>query len=309
MLTRHGFGAAATYAPDRTVWFDLADPTDEERAEVERTTGLHLPSRERIRGVELSSRFAREGDALFLNVPYFAHAADQPPTPVGIVVDAAHLVTIRFADSPAFAHAADAMAASTRAGDGVDAFVQLIEETVGQLADRMEETAAKTGSLSHKILEEPTHRTKMLRATLAEVGRLESRMSRARLTSTGLIRVLLFVQESAPDWLGKERLARIKSAHRDLDVLCELDSQLTEKQQFLLDAVLGFINIDQNDVMKVMTVASVVSIPPIVLVGIWGMNFTHMPELKWPYGYPMALTVIALSIVLPVIWFKRRGWL
>ena len=309
MLTCHRFGSEPADAAKDGAWFDLADPSDEERTRVEHATGLRLPSRERIRGVELSSRVGVEGDALYLNVPFFAHEADQPPTPVGIAVDAKHLVTIRYAESPAFAQAAEAIAAYTGPGDGADAFVALIEQIVGQLADRMEETAVKTGALSTKILDERTHRTAMLRATLGEVGRLESRMTRARLTSTGLMRVLLFAQESAPDWFDKKRLARVKTAHRDLDVLCELDAQLTEKLQFLLDAVLGFINIDQNDVMKIMTVASVVSIPPIVLVGIWGMNFAHMPELKWPYGYPMALTVIALSVLLPILWFKRRGWL
>ncbi len=121
----------------------------------------------------------------------------------------------------------------------------------------------------------------MLRATLSEVGRLESHLTRTRLTMTGLLRIIVFTHESAPDWIAKADAARLKLAHKDLDVLCELDGQLTDKLQFLLDAVLGFINIDQNDVMKILTVASVASIPPIILVGIWGMNFVRMPELKW----------------------------
>jgi len=291
-----------------SVWFDLQNASADEVRLVERATGLALPSQEQIRAVEMSSRVRCDDNALYLNVPYFTHDEDQPPTPFGLIVTPKFLVSIRYADSPAFGIAAEALHAA-KERSGASAFTGLVGAIVGQIADRMEAITAKTGALSLRILGEQKHTTSMLRATLSEVGRLESHLTRTRLTMTGLLRIIVFTHESAPEWIGKADAARLKLAHKDLDVLCELDGQLTDKLQFLLDAVLGFISIDQNDVMKIFTVASVASIPPIILVGIWGMNFVRMPELKWPYGYPMALTAIALSVIIPVLWFKRRGWL
>lgn len=311
MLTchvRNGEGAPSDAADDDVVWFDLVDPTDAEQQRVEAATGFELASRERIGGIEMSSRAALVGDALYLNIPFFAHSDDAPPTPLGLVLSARHLVSIRYGESAIFQPPAQRMNASAPASAST-AFVGMVESIVGQLADRMEGVTARIGRLSTRILSDEKHQTRMLRATLSEVGRLESRLTRTRLTSTGLLRIVLYTHENPPAWIPGTEVARLRVVHKDLDVLCELDQQLTDKLQFLLDAVLGFINIDQNDVMKILTVASVVSIPPIILVGIWGMNFVRMPELKWTWGYPMALGAIALSIVLPVLWFKRRGWL
>lgn len=102
---------------------------------------------------------------------------------------------------------------------------------------------------------------------------------------------------------------RIKLIQKDLASLTEFEQQMGDRIEFLLDSVLGLINMDQNEVMKVMAVASVVGIPPTVLVGIWGMNFAFMPELKWHDAYFWALGLIGLSMVLPLAWFRRRGWI
>jgi magnesium transporter len=174
----------------------------------------------------------------------------------------------------------------------------------------MEDTAAEVGHLSTRLFGE--HRRKKdgaLRTILGEVGRAEARLTRARLASTGLLRIVMFAHDNPPEWIAKAELPRLRSAQKDLEMLGELDTQLTDKLQFLLDAALGFISIDQNDVMKVFTVASVAAIPPVILAGIWGMNFQHMPELSLAHGYPLALGVIALSIIVPLLWFRRRGWI
>lgn len=291
------------------VWFDLLDPEPDELQHVERATGLRLPSRERIGSIEMSSRLGLDDDALCMNLPYFADDVAKSATPLGLVVTPKHLISIRYADSTAFERTAAALHEAHKPLGSVDVFVELVGATVAQIADGIENVAATTGTLSMRILAEQQRPTSMLRAVLADVGRLESELTRTRLTMTGLLRAIVFAQDGAPAWFGKAQTARLKIAHKDLDALCELDGQLTDKLQFLLDAVLGFINIDQNDVMKILTVASVASIPPVILVGIWGMNFVNMPELKWPYGYPLALGAIMLSVIVPLLWFRRRGWL
>lgn len=314
MLTLHGSHRralrwqAGAPIPADTLWLDLVDPDTGEVTAAESFAGTRLPKRDDMAGIELSNRASTEGETLRLNVPFFAPNDEGPMTPLGIVLDAAHLVTLRYTDSPAFLAAGDEIAVNDVDG-GVAAFLILIEAMVGRGADRMEGIAGNVGVLSGKVFTDTPHRTDALRAMLGEIGDAESKLTRVRLTMTGLLRILTYAHEHEMSWIDTSDLPRIHNAQKDLAALCEFDAQLTDKLQFLLDAVLGFINIDQNDVMKVLTVASVAAVPPVILVGVWGMNFTHMPELHWRFGYPLALIAIALSIALPVLWFRRRGWI
>jgi magnesium transporter len=124
----------------------------------------------------------------------------------------------------------------------------------------------------------------------------------------GVQRIVSFVRAKKPDWMADAVEVRLRVVDHDLRTLDEFDDQLTNKLQFLLDATLGFISTDQNHVMKVLTVTSVATIPPLILAGIWGMNFKDMPELNWHWGYPMAIGVMLISMALPVLFFKWRGW-
>jgi magnesium transporter len=91
--------------------------------------------------------------------------------------------------------------------------------------------------------------------------------------------------------------------------LTDYQVHLSGKLQFLLDATLGFISIQQNDIVKALTIASVVGVPPVLIAGIYGMNFRVMPELGWSFGYPLALAVMGVSALMPLAWFRWRGWL
>jgi magnesium transporter len=101
---------------------------------------------------------------------------------------------------------------------------------------------------------------------------------------------------------------RLEAVGKDVASLNAFQAHLSNKVQFLLDAVLGFITVAQNDLFKILTIVSVVGIPPTVVAGIYGMNFKFMPELSWTWGYPFGLAMIALSTIVPLIWFKWRGW-
>jgi magnesium transporter len=104
-------------------------------------------------------------------------------------------------------------------------------------------------------------------------------------------------------------VTRLKAIRSDVASLTDYEAHLSSKIQFLLDATLGFINIEQNEIVKTLTIASVVGIPPVLIAGIYGMNFKVMPELAWPWGYPFAPALIVVTALLPLIWFKRRGWI
>ena len=148
-----------------------------------------------------------------------------------------------------------------------------------------------------------------LRDVLQTVGRAGDLISRMRDTLLGVGRIVPYLREAAEEFLPPDLRTRLRTLRQDISSLNDYDGHLTNKVQFLLDATLGFISIAQNNIMKVFTITSVAGIPPVLIAGIWGMNFKHMPELDWGLGYLMALTVIALSAVAPLYWFRRRGWI
>jgi magnesium transporter len=149
---------------------------------------------------------------------------------------------------------------------------------------------------------------RMLRETLVEIGDMGERLSHIRDTLLVLQRAIPFVSEHGNEWLEILVKTRLKTAVADVQSLNDYEVHLTDKLQFLLDADLGFIATEQNDLFKVLTIASVVGIPPVLVAGIYGMNFHYMPELSWPDGYAFGLAMIVLSALLPLLWFKWKGW-
>jgi magnesium transporter len=198
----------------------------------------------------------------------------------------------------------------------VHLFVGLLEAIVDRLADVLEQTHTELDTISHRIfrgramqLGGSKHEDRTLRETLSAIGRSGDLISFIRDSQVGVGRIVPFVQASVKDWLPAELAPRLTALSQDIASLNDFDTHLNDKLQFLLDATLGFINIAQNNVMKVLTVASVVGIPPVLIAGIYGMNFKDMPELSWPWGYAYGLIVIAVSAVVPLAWFKLRDWI
>jgi magnesium transporter len=141
------------------------------------------------------------------------------------------------------------------------------------------------------------------------VGRAGDAIGNLRDTLLGMGRIVAYVLQIAEGWTPAELKVRLLTIKQDIASLNDYDQQLTTKTSFLLDATLGYINIEQNNGVKVLTVVSVVGIPPTLIASMYGMNFKHMPELDWVYGYQYGLTLIALSIIVPLVWFKIKGWL
>jgi len=148
-----------------------------------------------------------------------------------------------------------------------------------------------------------------LRSTLSRVGGVADHMSRIRDALLGLGRIAAYVMESGVEGAPPVNAARIKAIRADIASLTDYEAHLSGKVQFLLDATLGFINIEQNEIVKTLTIASVVGIPPVLVAGIYGMNFRVMPELTWTFGYPFAVGLILLSALVPLLWFKLRRWM
>jgi len=300
----------------KTAWVDLCEPTDEELAQACREYGLEIPPRAQLEEIEFSSRLQYEDDVFTISVPVTPHGenGEDVTSPLGFVLTKDLLVTIRFAHLHTFPGIIKRVERRTRTAP--DIFMVIIEALVDYGADRLEELRAEARAISGRIFHEKmseqyrrlAETNKMLRATLVEIGDMGERMSHIRDTLLVLQRAMPFVIEHGNGWMETAIKARLKMAAADVQSLNDYEVHLTDKLQFLLDADLGFINTEQNDLFKVMTIWSVAGIPPVLLAGIWGMNFHLMPELSWHYGYPMAIGSIILSMVLPLVWFKRRGW-
>ena len=307
---------------EEAIWLDLLEPTPAELAEAGRAGGLALPSREQVAEIESSSRLQAEGDVLTLSTPVISRTEGMlpSPSPLGFVLSPTRLVTLRWARLPAFDTYAARLGAGTSAPDSMTAFVGLLEALVDRLADVLEQVGRELDDLSGLIFHSRaggagtgpkrlSRQDSALRATLRRVGLAGDLVSRLRDSLLGLGRIAGFVPQAASGWMPASVAPRFAALRTDIASLNDYDAQLTSKVQFLLDATLGFLNIEQNNGIKVLTVVSLVGIPPTLIASIYGMNFKVMPELNWTYGYPYALTLIVLSVLVPLGLFKLRGWL
>ncbi|MGX5774738.1 magnesium transporter CorA family protein [Methylorubrum zatmanii] len=334
MISLHGPQGAVDHGglgsdgslPAQTVWIDLNDPTAEEAAKVERTTGIRIPSRSALSEVESSSRLRRNRDGLSLSTPMVTFdRSDFSLKPLGFLLTADHFVTVRYHDMRAFA----AVRKRVDDGDGDGStstrmFLLVVEELVDNLADLLEEMSGDLDNLSTRIFDfdagarpgarkgdatAPKRRDLALRRLLRSVGRHGKSLAKIRASLLGLGRITAFVKNECDQALGEDDLPRFDTLGQDIASLDEFETRLSDTVQFLLDATLGLINIEQNNAFRVLTVVSVVGVPPTLVASIYGMNFKHMPELDWAYGYPYGLALIAVSAVLPLVFFRVKGWL
>jgi magnesium transporter len=237
-------------------------------------------------------------------------------SPVGFILTNRFIVSIRFAELTAFTSVADLIRGDEHLRTSSGVFIALLEAFVGRGADVLERLGADLDKVSRSVFRgDVSHRrhtvrsNRSLRRVLSIVGATGDRLSLARDALLGFGRIAQFVATLEQDWFEPEFKARLAAIAKDVGSLNDYEGQLSNKVHFLLDAVLGFISIEQNDLFRVLTVVTVVGIPPTLVAGIYGMNFRFMPELAWSWGYPFALAVIVLSAVLPLAWFKWRGWL
>jgi magnesium transporter len=301
------------------VWIDLLRPTAEEIAQVTAATGLRIPTESQVSEIESSSRLAFERGAFYLSAPLVAVDADgeHELTPVGFVLSSRVLLTIHFVPLAAFEAYRDEGIAQPP--ESTEALLRIFELIVDRAADNLEHAGAACDELSRaafrgggaggKATQGTAKIASKLSAALRRIGATAEKISRLRDELLGLGRIGAYLEESGIAGAPRVNAVRLKGIRADIASLTDYEAHLSTKLQFLLDATLGFINIEQNEIVKTLTIASVVGIPPVLIAGIYGMNFRVMPELRWTLGYPMALALIVVSGLLPLWWFKRRGWM
>jgi magnesium transporter len=299
--------------PEATVWIDLVSPTLQEDKLVERMLGIAVPTREEMQEIEVSSRLYVENGARYMTATLMCHSDTAPKTtPVTFILAAHRLVTVRYDEPRPFAIVAHKLARLCPpkvSGDSV--LMDLLDAVIDRAADIQERIGGEVDQISHTIFEpdedmEPPSYNDVLKA-LGRKGDLTSKV-RESLVSIG--RLLLFLANEAEGmkW-PKDTRTQLQSMQRDVVSLTDHASYLTNKITFLLDAMLGVVNIQQNNIIKIFSVAAVVLMPPTLIASVYGMNFKHMPELDWHFGYPLAILVMVVAAVLPYMYFKWRKWL
>ena len=226
-------------------------------------------------------------------------------------------MTVRFAPNRIFDTYADRLPRGSTPNDaGVHIFVGLLEAIVDRQADVLEQVRADLDGISHAIFamgvgQKGGRKTEdaTLRRTLGQLGHIGDLISHVRDTQVGAARIVPYVEATAAEWLPKALAPRLTTLRQDIASVSDFDTHLNDKLQFLLDATLGFINIAQNNVMKVMAIASVVGIPPVLIAGIYGMNFKNIPEYDWAWGYAWGWGLIILTTLIPFGVFRWRKWI
>ncbi|HET9035019.1 MAG TPA: magnesium transporter CorA family protein [Myxococcaceae bacterium] len=316
--------ACASLSP-RAVWIDLLEPTREEELAVEAAIGQEVPTRDEMQALEPSSRLYQEGKVLFMAATLLAGSDTTHPerVPVSFILAPERVVTVRYAKSPrAFeVFAARWASKSAEYDSGLKTFKGLLDAIVERLAEVLERTGEGLDQLSLEVLSDGTTADSAttpprrpfqadFQRTLRRIGRLSDLASRARESLVSLSRLLTFFREAAKNEPGLAPAnPHMKAVADDLTSLGDHASFLSSKVSFLLDATLGLINNEQNGIIKIVSVAAVVFLPPTLVASIYGMNFKHMPELGWRLGYPMALVLMLVSAILPYVVFRRKGWL
>ncbi|HEX6981097.1 MAG TPA: magnesium transporter CorA family protein [Alphaproteobacteria bacterium] len=301
--------------PAGALWFDLFEPTPEEKIRVETALGIALPTRDEMREIEPSSRLYVENDASYMTATVLARADEPNPAsePICFILTRRALVTLRYVDPrPIATFASRLCRPRAPAGSGEDVLVGLVEAFVDRIADVLEKVGVDLDAVSHRIFDASRRAGESdLQAVLKTLGRNDDLVSTARESLLSLSRVVRFFGQAieADGRKGQKELKnRLKIVMRDVASLNEHAAFESQKVNFLLDATLGMINIEQNRIIKLFSVAAVVFLPPTLVASIYGMNFRHMPELDWTFGYPLALGLMVLSAVLPYLYFKRKGW-
>jgi magnesium transporter len=324
LLTIHDF-ANATYqpwptaadVPEGTTWIDAESPTSDENAFLKRALGVDPPSLAKMSEIESSSRLYRQGEAVCVTLPLPRREADGMvgAHPLALMVTPKALLTVRYEHlKPCDPQHLDASGMDRSHPTALGATVALLENVVDHLADELELLTARLDEYSRQIFAKPSRdRTKamrgsMLKNLIPDIGRLREFNSLVEETLLTLSRAVPFLESELAARLTPETRGRLERIDRDVQSLSSHEGRLSDKMQFLLDASLGLIGVEQNDIFKVLTIVSVIGIPPTLIASMYGMNFKNIPEYDWAWGYPYGLTLIACSALLPLAWFKWRKW-
>ncbi|GAC1389613.1 MAG: magnesium/cobalt transporter CorA [Variovorax sp.] len=299
------------------IWVDLESPTVEDKRWIKQYYGLSIPEDAMDEDIEESARFYEEDNGeLHVRSDFLIADAEEPRSVrVAFILNQHNddlrsrgvLFSIHDEDVPVFRLVR--MRARRAPGlieDAKDVLLKLFDADAEYSADTLENVYDELKQVSERVLS--GNMTDALASeVLGDIARQEDLNSRIRRNVMDTRRAVSFTMRSR--MLNGEQFEEARQILRDIESLDNHTAFLFDKINFLMDATVGFININQNKTIKIFSVASVALLPPTLIASVYGMNFKAMPELDWSMGYPFAIALMAASAVVPMLYFRRKGWL
>ena len=302
--------------PEEAIWLDLLEPAPLEEKQVEARLGIDVPTREEMREIESSSRLYEEEGALYLTATVVAKLDSEQPenAQITFILKGPRLVTNRYVDTLPFRrYSAYIERHPGSAASAPAVLAGLLEFIVNRIADVIERVSADVDACSADVFNRQKvkgqRRTQRdFRLLLEKIGQSGELIAKARESLVSLARLLAFVQQSETT-LAPDVRNRLRTLTKDVTAMSDHASFIGTNISFVLDATLGMINIDQNNILKIFSVVTVFLLPPSVIGAMFGMNFDLIPTAHEPWGFAAAVVLMGLSAVIPYLIFKHRGWL
>jgi magnesium transporter len=301
--------------PEEARWVDVMQPTPEEDRRTEAFLGASLPTREEAAEIEFSSRFYAEDGAVFMTATVLTGVdkGESELVPLTFVVAGDRkIATLRYNELRPISQFLARAGKTGSCASAPAVFLGLLEAVVDRAADVLERVSTVVDRINQGIFAARMERRggRRLEQMIGDIGVQGDLAAKTRESLASLERLIQYASLTLPGAFAKGgNKNRLKLIARDVRSLEDHVAFLSNKITFLLDATLGLISVEQNEVIRILTVAATIFFPPTLIGTIYGMNFTGMPELGWELGYPFAIGVMIASAVLPYLYFKRRGWL
>ncbi|MDD1781866.1 magnesium/cobalt transporter CorA [Enterovibrio sp. ZSDZ35] len=291
---------------ERAMWIDAHEPTDSERKLVSSLLKIDLPESDDVEEIETSARYFLDRSGLHVHSLFLSPSEGRHHTvTVACILQSQRLITIREGEVADFRLLRfRARKRQVRCNDVESLLVTLLEQKVENHADTLEDLHRESEKVSHAVLEDDDSD---LEESIAHLAKLEDSNGKIRLCLMDTQRAISFLLRHLQN--RNEHRETMHEISRDIDALMSHTTFLFDKINFLMDSTQGFINIEQNQIIKIFSIAAVVFLPPTVIASIYGMNFEFMPELHWKYGFAFAITLMIASGVAPLLYFQRKGWL
>ena len=306
---------AGAAIPGEAIWLDLIEPTPNEERQVESFLSIDVPTRDEMREIEASNRLYEEDGGLYMTATVVTKLDSDLPesTQITFILTGTKLVTNRYVDPLPFRRfIAYAERHPNSCNSPPSVLAGLLESVINRVADVIERVATDLDAASVEVFSASRSKRgafRDFRKTLERLGQNGELISKARESLVSLGRLLTFVQQSTTVPIPDDVRARFRTLSRDVLAMSDHASFLGTKVSFILDATLGLINIDQNNILKIFSVVTVFLLPPSVIGAVFGMNFSKMPWLHDTWGFWAAMGLMLLSAIGPFVFFKRKGWL
>ena len=292
----------------RPVWVDLEDPSPEEKSWIAVKFGLVIPADIIDDDLEESARFYEEDGAIHIRSDFLIDDDEAPRNVrVAFILHDNVLFSVHREDLPVFRLLRmRARRIPALIEDAKDVLLKLYDADAEYSADTLEGIYDDLEKVSRRVLKDEVN-DQAAGEALAAIARQEDLNGRIRRNVMDTRRAVSFMMRAR--MLNADQFEEARQILRDIDSLDSHTAFLFDKINFLMDATVGFININQNKIIKIFSVASVALLPPTLIASSYGMNFKFMPELEWTLGYPFALGLMVCSALVPMWYFRRRGWL